>query len=371
MASEGEQLAKKIKGEPGFQDMIQQIADAAAQSANAAWTAKTDEANEKWVQQLAAENVKWEGRTKELITEVNKHTDEKIAAAMRMSEAKSEALYEKFKKEVLADIEAVKFQECDDAATGGGNEIREEVAKLSKIVEELRKGGVKPAVGVTGGISGASNQPGMLQQIDHKINASSSNKTSFRERDPTTLKFSGKEAVDKKDAAATVTSTLLGLGIGREHYSFSGPPRGTRFWVKFKRGALQYEKPAEVAHHVKQSFKPAREGDPWRLVEFTREEDKETVKYEFGYDQASNQVIKEIIVKNIFSHIKAKSDAFKLYKRDGKIFKKFQCIARVIVGHKEDSFQVKWDVPEAFTDLGLVTDDIEKSLRIEYAKWCL
>ena len=371
MASEGEQLAKKIKGEPGFQDMIQQIADAATQAANSAWTAKTDEANEKWVQQLAAENVKWDGRTQELIKQVNKHTDEKIAAAIRTSEAKSEELLEKLKKEITADIEATKFQECNDSVPSGGTGLREEVERLSKTMDELRKGGVKPAVGVAGGTSDVSSQPGMLQQINHKINSSKTNKVSFRERDRATLQFSGKEAVDKSDAASVVERTLSNLGIGRTFYTISGPPRGSRFSVKFKRGALQYDEPGDAANHVKQNFKPDRDGDPWKKVTFTRQADSSEVEYEFNYDQASNQTIKEIITKKIFDFVKGKGDDFKMFKRDGTIFNKFTCVARVIVGFKEDSFHVKWLKPEAFSEVGLDTSEIEKELRSEYAKWCL
>ena len=365
MGSQGEQLAKKIKGEPGFQEMIQQIADTAAQSANAAWAVKTSEANDKWVQQLAMENAKWEGRTKELIADVNKNTEEKIAVAIQASEARSDELFQKFKKEIFAEVNSVK---SDVNVSHAGVGIRQEVEKLSKTVEEFKKNGVIPAVSTRGG---ANSQPGIQQQINHKINSSKVNKDNFRERDRATLQFSGKEAVDKSDAASIVERTLSNLGIGRTFYTISGPPRGFRFSVKFKRGALHYDEPGDAAHHVKQSFKPKRDGDLWKKVVFTREADNSQVEYEFSYDQASNQTIKEIITKKVFGFVKGKGDDFEMFKKDGTIFKKFTCIARVIVGYKEDSFQVKWVKPEVFTEVGLDTAEIEKELRSEYAKWCL
>ena len=64
-------------------------------------------------------------------------------------------------------------------------------------------------------------------------------------------------------------------------------------------------------------------------------------------------------------------DMFKVYKRDGTLYKGFKCVARVIVGHKEDSFHVKWLDVEMFESTGVKKKDAEAELRSEFAKWCL
>ena len=108
-------------------------------------------------------------------------------------------------------------------------------------------------------------------------------------------------------------------------------------------------------------------------MKFNREPDGMAIEYSFQYDVASNQQIKEIVTKRMFNMIKEKGggDDFKMYKRDGTVFKGFRCAARVIVGYREDSFQVKWIDPKIFKELGIEITEIELALRQEFAKWCL
>ena len=95
--------------------------------------------------------------------------------------------------------------------------------------------------------------------------------------------------------------------------------------------------------------------------------------YQFNYDIASNQSIKEIITKAIFEKMTDKTidHGMKLFKRDGTIYKDFRCIVNVTVGYKEDSYRVQWKDTGEITKLGLKTDDIDEALKCEYARWCL
>ena len=108
-------------------------------------------------------------------------------------------------------------------------------------------------------------------------------------------------------------------------------------------------------------------------VRSNRVPDDQDVEYQFGFDQASNQVIKEVITKTIYKNVEGRDGAqgFKLFRRDGKIFKGFDLVAQVMVGFKQNSFTVKWCNKKAFEDIGLQTADIDKELRAEFAKWCL
>ena len=164
----------------------------------------------------------------------------------------------------------------------------------------------------------------------------------------------------------------MGLGITKEEFSIGGPPRGHRLSVKFKEGAAKCTQPREAAKFVKESFKPKGE-EKWRNVNFTRVPDGAPVEYSFQYDVASNQQIKEVIVKHMYGMVKDKENGsmFTKYKRDGTLYKGFKCVARVIVGYKEDSFHTKWLDAEAFETSGVKTKDVEAELRSEFAKWCL
>ena len=100
------------------------------------------------------------------------------------------------------------------------------------------------------------------------------------------------------------------------------------------------------------------------------------VEFEFGYDQDSNQTIKEIITKTIYKQVKEFKDdkgkqPFKMYKRDGAVFRGFERVAQVNVGVKENSFQVTWINKNAFTDKSIDPDEVDKQLRVEYTRWCL
>ena len=63
--------------------------------------------------------------------------------------------------------------------------------------------------------------------------------------------------------------------------------------------------------------------------------------------------------------------AYALYKKDGMLYKKFKCVARVIVGYREDTFQIKWSDAKTFEETAVKIEEVEKELRIEFAKWCL
>ena len=128
----------------------------------------------------------------------------------------------------------------------------------------------------------------------------------------------------------------------------------------------------EAAKFVRNSF-AHKEDEDWKNIKSKREGDGKDVEFSFQYDIASNQQIKEIVTKYIYNVVKDKQegDRYKLYKKEGTVFKDFDCIARVIVGYREDSFQVKWPGANAFGESGVKTEDVEKDLRREFAKWCL
>ena len=119
-------------------------------------------------------------------------------------------------------------------------------------------------------------------------------------------------------------------------------------------------------------YDPKTEGESWKKVSVMRDPDGIPVEFEFGYDQDSNQTIKEIITKTIYKQVKEFKDhkgkqAFKMYKRDGAVFRGFERVALV----KENSFQVTWINKNAFTDKGIDPDEVDKQLRVEYTRWCL
>ena len=62
---------------------------------------------------------------------------------------------------------------------------------------------------------------------------------------------------------------------------------------------------------------------------------------------------------------------YKVYKKEGTLYNKFKCVVRIITGYREDSFQVKWMDAKIFEETGIKTEDVEKELRTEFAKWCL
>ena len=244
------------------------------------------------------------------------------------------------------------------------------IAKLKVDLKEEIKAEVKSAVNVAG-TSNINNQTGKVSNIDHKIGNGKAHRT-FREREPGTLQLTGKETIDKKQAEVVIASTLSDLGISKEEYKFVGPERGHRFSVKFKEGAGQCTQPKEAAKLVKDSFKPKAD-EEWKTIKFKREGDGTDVEYSFQYDVASNQQIKEIITKDIYKMIKDKPSGgdYKVYKKEGTLYNKFKCVVRIITGYREDSFQVKWMDAKIFEETGIKTEDVEKELRTEFAKWCL
>ena len=108
-------------------------------------------------------------------------------------------------------------------------------------------------------------------------------------------------------------------------------------------------------------------------MKFKRDGDGVEVNFSCQFDVASDQQIKEIITKHIYKMIKEKpgGNDYKFYKKEGTLYNKFKCIARIIVGHREDSFQVKWVNAKLFEETGVKTEEVEKELRSEFAKWCL
>jgi hypothetical protein len=298
-----------------------------------------NQSDEKWQKRLEEQDAMWDARATGLLEKVGSITDDKIKKAMQASEKKQEMVMKKLREEMAS--------------------------QFKKEVDE-----VKSAVGAAGK-SDTSSQPNTTSKIDHKI-GNEGNRRTFRERDPGVLQFTGKDAIDKKQAVEVVGNTLLGLGITKEEYTFGGPPRGQRFSVKFKEGAAKCVQPKEAAKFVKESFKPKGD-EKWKNVEFKRNPDGAAVEYSFQYDVASNQQIKEIITKHMYGMVKDKENGgmFTMYKRDGTLYKGFKCVARVIVGYKEDSFQIKWMDAQAFEASGVKTKEVEVELRSEFAKWCL
>jgi hypothetical protein len=333
-ANTSENFAKKQKGEEGLEvsSKLEEVMARVVQDA-------VNQTDEKWQKRMDERDSIWEARAKSLLHECGNATDEKIQKAIEKSEKKQEEAMDKLREEMMCQLK------------GQINEV-------------------KSAVGAPGVVS-ANSQPNKASKIDHRIGSESNRKT-FRERDPGVLQFTGKEAVDKKQAASVIESTLLDLGITKGEYTFSGPPRGQRFSVKFKEGAAKCTQPEEAAKFVRGHFAPKGE-EEWKSVKFNREPDGMAIEYSFQYDVASNQQIKEIVTKRMFNMIKEKGggDDFKMYKRDGTVFKGFRCAARVIVGYREDSFQVKWIDPKIFKELGIEITEIELALRQEFAKWCL
>ena len=323
-----EQIAKKLKGEEGGEEWMQRMIQSAVQ--------QTDE---KWQKRMEERDATWENRAKGLLHDCATMTDAKIKSAIEQSEHKQDVAMKKLKEEMV-------------------KQFKGEISEM------------KSAVGAAGGRN-TDNQTGSVSKISHQIGAGANPKT-YRARDPSVLQFGGKEAIDKKQAAKVIEETLTPLGVKREDYTFGGPPRGSRFSVKFKAGAAQCTQPDEAAKFVKNSFAP--KGDEgWTNIKFNREPDGEEVEYSFQYDIASNQQIKEIVVKHLYNMIKDKqgADDYKMFKREGSLYKKFKCIARVIVGYQEDTFQVKWVDAKTFEETGVKTEDAEKELRNVFAKWCL
>ena len=277
---------------------------------------------------LARQEERTETSNRRLLTEFLESTDKK-------SEARTKASEDRLRKE-FGDMHV---------------SMREEVGKLTKIVDDMQKQDPKPASGAAG--KHGKSEASVASQFDHKIKKGDSSST-FRDRDPATLLFTGREDVDKADALDALVKALEVIGVDKKEFTFNGPARGNRFWVKFKRGALHYENPSEAAQHVKKSFKPKEEDGTWATVEVKRKADELVFEYEFNYDSSSNQVIKELITKGIYKHVKDKDGGkeFKAFRKDGTIYKNFKCVAKVLVGYKADSFQVQWWDPQAFTAVG-------------------
>ena len=328
MASALENFAKKFKGEEGFEEFMQRVCQHGA-----------NQSDEKWQMRMEERDAAWEKRAEHLMKECAALTDEKIKAAIGVSEQKQ--------------VEAMQ-------------RLREEM--ISKFKGEINE--VKSAVGAAGAKT-TNSQSGSTSRIDHQIGNTNSRKT-FRERDAGTLQFVGKEAIDKSQAAKVIDDTLSELGVAKTGYYFSGPNRGNRFSVKFKPGVANCTEPKETAKFVKNSFAPKGDED-WKDVTFKRDPDGKDMRFGFQYDVASNQQIKEIITKHIHNMIKDKHGGgdFKAFKKEGTLYKKFQCIVRVIVGYREDSFQLKWVDASTFEETGVKVDDVEKELRSVFAKWCL
>ena len=125
------------------------------------------------------------------------------------------------------------------------------------------------------------------------------------------------------------------------------------------------------------SFKVGGSHNEWNKICFKREDDDAEVQFEFRFDSSSNQAVKELVTKSIFKHVENTKNAkgkpaFKMFKRDGTIHHGFLSLAvKVIVGDRENSFQIQWLDKKVFSDLGIVIEDIEKECRSEYARWCL
>lgn len=79
------------------------------------------------------------------------------------------------------------------------------------------------------------------------------------------------------------------------------------------------------------------------------------------------------MTKYIYSMIKDKKGGsdFEAFKEDGTIYKGFTCVAQVIVGCRENTFQVKWANAKVYEETGVTTEETEKQLRKDFAKWCL
>jgi hypothetical protein len=311
----------------------------------------------RWQKRMEEQDAMWEARAQGLLEKVGTVTDDKINKAIQASEKKQEKVMKKLQEQMSSQFKKE-------------NDFQGDVKKLTETVEEMKKNEVKPAVPVAGG-SSSNGQPGGISQVSHRIGDAARVK-SFREKDPGILQFSGKDAVDKSQAVEKIVETLSGLGIDKTGYSISGQSRGNRFSVKFKSKVGHHSRAQDAAEHVMTSLAPSG-GGKWKTVQFNRVPDGEPVEYGFYKDMPSNQVVKEIVIKHIYNSIKDLQGAgdFEMYKKDGTLYQGFKCVARVIVGFKEDTFQVKWVDANAVEKLGIKTKDIDQELRRVYAKWCL
>ena len=292
----------------------------------------------------------------DFLAEAEKKAVARVVASEEKMRKEFAAMNKGFQSEVKKLTERV--QRSEEGRAGSPN-----MAKLKVDLKEEIKAEVKSAVNVAG-TSNINNQTGKVSNIDHKIGNGKAHRT-FREREPGTLQLTGKETIDKKQAEVVIASTLSDLGISKEEYKFVGPERGHRFSVKFKEGAGQCTQPKEAAK--------LKADEEWKTIKFKREGDGTDMEYSFQYDVASNQQIKEIITKHIYKMIKDKPSGgdYKVYKKEVTLYNKFKCVVRIILGYREDSFQVKWMDAETFEETGIKTEDVEKELRTEFAKWCL
>ena len=98
-----------------------------------------------------------------------------------------------------------------------------------------------------------------------------------------------------------------------------------------------------------------------RLLKFNRDGDGIEANYSCQFDVASNQQIKEIITKHIYKMIKEKpgADDFTMYNKEGTLYNNLSLVARVVVGFRGDSFQVKWVSKAIFEQTGLKTEDVD------------
>ena len=125
----------------------------------------------------------------------------------------------------------------------------------------------------------------------------------------------------------------------------------------------------DAAKLVKDSFAP-KGAEDWKKITFKRDPDGEPMEYSFQYDVASNQQIKEVVTKHMYNMIKNKQGGgdYIMYKEEGTFDKKFTLVASVIVGYREDTFQVNWTDTKTFEETGVKTAEVEKELRSEFAK---
>ena len=349
-------------------------------------------ADDEEVQQVQIEEEKEEGNEMEILMsrcadKCAERVESKMDAMWGKFEVKMDEKLDNMEKRIEARF-LKKFQEQEakykeefqkDSVTKAGSSsdgaafkaADDKVNNLTNIVEEMTNRVNKMEIaGVQQGAS--SNDTRAPSKTDPKIG----NKSKYRERDPATLVFTGRDPIEKIQVAAVVEEELKKLNIEKGKYKFSGKGCGTRFMITFTEGAAGLNKPSDVARYVKTSYDPKTEGESWKKVSVMRDPDGIPVEFEFGYDQDSNQTIKEIITKTIYKQVKEFKDdkgkqAFKMYKRDGAVFRGFECVAQVNVGVKENSFQVTWINKNAFTDKGIDPDEVDKQLRVEYTRWCL
>jgi hypothetical protein len=301
---------------------------------------------------------------------LEKSMDQKIQSVTQAFKDDIKASNEALKKELIelmdAKIAAATGAASDSHVKEGSQTVLNELMSLKERVNFFESRSNASTAPSEGGRSGGPGKRSKrtISEGDHGVGdpgSSNDHTIKFRAKDHATLVFSGKDAIKKEEAIASIVTEAFKQGIDKEDMEIKGPGLGSSFTVKFKDKASGISTGKDAAELVKKQYKKGE--NKYDDVIVPRGDGK-GVKYSFSWDKSSTQTLRECVLQCIWKQIRdapKPSDIggeFVKFKGEGKIVFNYDFVVRVNVG-VDGKYRLVWGSVDPLAKIGLAQSAIE------------